>query len=395
MTVKLSAGLALAAGLAAAALWSGARDGRRGQPAGPPAELPAAPAALAYRGLAIQLASGYRPLETYGPLLEEVRELGANTVLLCVAGQMEHARSQSIFVDARRVPPPEDLKAIVREARALGLHVMLMPIVLLKNPRGSEWRGVIDPPDWADWWEQYHEFVLYFADIAREAGADALLVGSELVSTEKHTDRWLALIEKCRARFWGGLLGYSANWDHYRPIQFWDRLDFVGMTSYYTLADEDLPTVEELVERWLPIRQDILDWQQRVGKPILLTEVGWCSQAGTAQAPWNYYRNQRATPEGLEEQRRLYEAFIRAWHDTPGLLGVIWWEWTPAPGGPGDFGYTPRGKPAEQVLRQWLAGQQPAPASAPGNGAGAAAPDGRPGAASRPATAGRRAAGGP
>jgi hypothetical protein len=31
------------------------------------------------------------------------------------------------------------------------------------------------------------------------------------------------------------------------------------------------------------------------------------------------------------------------------------WEWTPGDGGPNDRGYTPEGKPAEQVLRQWLA----------------------------------------
>lgn len=83
-------------------------------------------------------------------------------------------------------------------------------------------------------------------------------------------------------------------------------------------------------------------------------------------APWNYYQNQNATPAGLEEQRRLYEAFIKAWNDTPELLGVIWWEWPASPGGPGDFGYTPKNKPAQQVLRQWLAARrQPTTTTAP------------------------------
>jgi hypothetical protein len=31
------------------------------------------------------------------------------------------------------------------------------------------------------------------------------------------------------------------------------------------------------------------------------------------------------------------------------------WNWTPDEGGPNDKGYTPWNKPAEAVMRQWLA----------------------------------------
>jgi hypothetical protein len=320
---------------------------------GHPSESDRAPDTLEYRGLAIQLSSGHRPVETISPLLPEIADLGANTVLFSPAGYMEHARSQAIFIDARHTPSAAAQVALIRLARKLGLRVIVMPIVLLSHPRGSEWRGVIDPPEWDDWWRQYREFVEYFADIARQGGADALIVGSELVSTEKYTDQWLRTIELAREHF-GGSLGYSANWDHYKPIQFWDRLDFVGMTSYYTLADQKSPSVEQIVERWKPIRAEILDWQRDVGKPIVLTEVGWCSQEGAAMAPWNYYQNMKATPAGHEEQRRLYEAFIKAWEGTEALGGVIWWEWTPASGGSEDYNYTPRDKPAEKVLRAWF-----------------------------------------
>jgi hypothetical protein len=34
---------------------------------------------------------------------------------------------------------------------------------------------------------------------------------------------------------------------------------------------------------------------------------------------------------------------------------MYWWQWSPDPndGGPDDTGYTPHGKPAEQILRSW------------------------------------------
>lgn len=320
-----------------------------------PAPQRAADNPIPIRGMAIQISNGHNPLEVYPPMLREIAGLGANTVLLSPAGYMEHAKAQSIVIDVRRTPTRADFAAIIREAHTLGLKVILMPTVLLSHPRGSEWRGVIEPPDWKEWWEQYRDFLKFFCDVARDASADVLMVGSELVSTEKQTDEWLGVVEMGRSLFPGGKLGYSANWDHYRPVKFWDKLDLIGMTSYYTLAQENGPSVEEIAASWAPVRDEITAWARTIGKPLVLTEVGWCSQEGASTAPWNYYHNQRATAAGHEEQRRLYEGFIRAWDGVPELGGVVWWEWTPDDGGPGDFGYTPRNKPAEKVLRAWFA----------------------------------------
>ncbi|MGD8452313.1 MAG: hypothetical protein PVJ57_10885 [Phycisphaerae bacterium] len=338
----------------------------RGNPPGSHAPLPPGQP-MRYRGLAIQVQSGYEPLDQYAPLFHEAAEMGANTVLLITPAFMEHAEAQTIFIEARKTPSPPEFKQLIQAAREEGLEVILMPIVLLAKPRGSEWRGVIDPPDWDDWWRQYRELIVYFCEIAREGGATGLMVGSELVSTEKYTDEWYKVIELARTNFYGGVLGYSANWDHYRPVKFWDKLDLIGMTSYYTLSDKANPTVEQIVARWQPIHDDITRWQRQIGKPLLFTEVGWCSQEGASTAPWNYYHYQKATPAGHEEQRRLYEAFLRVWNDTPGMAGIIWWDWSHAPGGAGDYGYTPRGKPAERVLRDWFASFAPqsAPATQP------------------------------
>ncbi|MCG3126132.1 MAG: hypothetical protein CHACPFDD_00962 [Phycisphaerae bacterium] len=317
---------------------------------------------LRYRGVAVQMQTGFGPYDTYMPLIREIAELGADTVLLSTPALMEHARGQAIFIDVRKTPAPDEFKRIIRDSKALGLKVVIMPIILLSHPRGSEWRGVIEPPNWDDWFRQYREFIAHFADVAREGGADVLMVGSELVSTEKYTAQWVRVIELARQHF-PGQLGYSANWDHYKPIQFWDKLDLVGMTSYYKLADRQNPDIDEIVAKWKPVHDEITAWQRKIGKPLVLTEVGWCSQSGAATAPWNYYQNMKATPEGHEEQRRLYEGFARVWDGTPGLAGVIWWEWTASPGGIADFGYTPKAKPAERVLRDWFAAGRGATAS--------------------------------
>lgn len=349
---KLAFGTCLTALLLAAGLLSGRPAATRAAPPQASADTPSTETRTEKRGVAIQLTFGYRPLEHYIGQIDEIAGMGANTLLLSASAKMEHARSQAIWIDTRETPSAADFVEIIRAARARKLHVIVMPIVLLKHPRGSEWRGMIEPPDWKEWWSQYRDIIRYFADLAKEGGADTFLVGSELVSTERNTAEWLKVIELARKHF-PGRLGYSANWDHYKPIQFWDKLDVIGMTSYYTLAKRRGPTIEEIAETWEPIRNEILAWREKMNKPLILTEVGWCSQEGAATAPWNYYQNQRATEAGHEEQRRLYEGFLKAWDGAPGVEGFIWWEWT-APGGKDDYGYTPRGKPAELVLRRWL-----------------------------------------
>ena len=133
--------------------------------------------------MSIQLSRGPGALGEYQPLIGEVAELGANTLLLSVAGYMEHARSQAIYIDAQKTPARDDLIALVREARRHKLRTILMPIILLKHPRGSEWRGVIDPPQWDEWWKDYRDFIKYFADIARAAEADALYAATEFIAS--------------------------------------------------------------------------------------------------------------------------------------------------------------------------------------------------------------------
>ena len=55
-----------------------------------------------------------------------------------------------------------------------------------------------------------------------------------------------------------GLLTYSANWDHYQNIPFWDHLDIISTNSYYKLGENKDVTVEEIVRRWHAIQKDLL-----------------------------------------------------------------------------------------------------------------------------------------
>jgi hypothetical protein len=331
-----------------------------------PSRQPAAGATIASReglplralGMQIQRVDW---IDRYKQSIDEVAELGADAVKFVVDARQENGSSARIYLDLRMTPTPGQLIELIEHAKARNLRVILMPIVLLDNPRGREWRGRIEPSSdnggWPEWWNSYRSMLNHYAWIAEAHQVDVLVVGSELISTEtdEHLKQWTRTISGVR-EVYKGRLTYSSNWDHYTHVKFWDQLDLIGMNSYWKFGKvsgfPERPSVEQIVERWTQIQDEVLPFVEKAGKPLLFLEIGWFSQANVAYEPWDYTREQ---PIDLELQRRLYEGFFRAWWGNPLLGGFSIWEWPPDEGGPEDGGYTPKSKPAEKVAREWLA----------------------------------------
>jgi hypothetical protein len=321
-----------------------------------PSTAPAPLTGLPYRGAGMQI-QRVDWMDKYKKSIDEIAADGLDTVSFVVDSRQENGSSARIYLDMRMTPTPQQLGDLITHAKDKGLRVILMPIVLLDAPRGTEWRGRIAPAGdnggWESWWDSYRSMILHFAWIAQSYGVDVLSVGSELVSTEdqRFLGEWHKLIAETRKVF-KGRLTYSSNWDHYTYVKFWDQLDLIGMNSYWKLGDNKDVSVDRIKQRWADIQAELLSFQRKVGKPLMFLEVGWCSLANAASEPWDYTRTDEALD--LDLQKRLYEAFFQSWYGKPYLGGFIVWEWTPGDGGPGDRGYTPAGKPAEDVLRQWL-----------------------------------------
>jgi hypothetical protein len=211
----------------------------------------------------------------------------------------------------------------------------------------------------------YTEFILRFARLAEQHRVPLLSVGSELSSMDVHGGRWRKVIAAVRGVY-GGALTYSANWDHYREVKFWDALDYAGVTGYFELADKqrapaENPGLGQLIHSWREHYMRLMRWQHRVGKPLILTEVGYLSQRGTAARPWNEGADEALD---LDIQRRCYEAFRRVWDDEPRLAGAYFWNWF-GWGGPTSKEYTPRGKPAAREIAAWYLPAAESPADEP------------------------------
>jgi hypothetical protein len=293
---------------------------------------------------------------SYGPLLEEIAALGATHVSLVVPLYQTHGASVKLRLHTRLSPTIGATAEAVRAAHRAGLEVTLFPIVRLEAPRPGEWRGTLAPTDRGAWFESYQSVLGDLAAVATLTGVTRLVIGSELSSLDGDLDRWRPLVERIRAVFPGTLV-YSANWDHYKDARLFQLVDELGVVAYFNLREKDGPAdVEALTNRWRWERKQLEAWQGAGGKPFVFTEVGYRSRAGSSAEPWN------EGPGGavdLEEQRRAFTAFRRAWTiptkeaPTSPLEGVYIWNWY-GYGGPTSTGYTPRGKPAADEIKLLL-----------------------------------------
>jgi exo-beta-1,3-glucanase (GH17 family) len=177
-------------------------------------------------------------------------------------------------------------------------------------------------------------------------------VGSELVNSEQYKDQWIKTIQAVRA-IYKGQLTYSSNWDAYWKVPFWDHLDLISMNSYWDMTKKPPETsVDTFKTTWSGIQKDLFAFLHKVNKPVMFSEVGWCSLGNAATASWDYTQTQ--LPADNDLQKRLYQAFFESWWGKPELAGFSVWEFDPG-GDETGKGYTPVGKPAEKVMQEWFA----------------------------------------
>ncbi|WP_251019208.1 hypothetical protein [Streptomyces sp. ISL-11] len=248
----------------------------------------------------------------------------------------------------------DSLRHVIGLAHDAGLKVMVKPHVDLV--KGGD-RAEIRPTDPDAWFGAYERFITHYAHLAADTGTDQLAVGTELAGTSRDNARWSKVIAAVRESYRGPLT-YAANYDEYQKIPFWGELDVIGIDAYWPLADTATTDTERLRRAWRPITEELAAFSERHHRKILFTEAGYVSQRGTTTAPYSWTVSKTG---GDAEQAAAYEALLTALDGKPWWAGVCWWMWDDWP----DSGetakrlaYTPHGKPAEKVLREWWTGKE-------------------------------------
>lgn len=155
---------------------------------------------------------------------------------------------------------------------------------------------------------------------------------------------WRVLIDAVRARY-GGALTYAANFDSYRAVAFWDRLDVIGINAYFSLRGslERPSDVESYERRWSSIFRDIEAMRSERGldRPVVFTELGYTFRRHSTVEPWahdsysvvGWGTKQRGLvvwseqPIDYGERQRALEGLrrVREREALP-LSGILWWK---------------------------------------------------------------------
>ena len=244
----------------------------------------------------------------------------------------------------------EGLSRTAQWARERGIKTLLKPHLWVHR---AGWPGDIamhTEEDWALWFESYERFILRYARFAEEQGLEAFAVGTELGGTTGREREWRGIIGKVR-EVYRGRLTYCANWNEEpERIGFWDALDFIGIQAYYPLAAGASPSRDKVRVAWGPVVARLDALAKRTRKAVVFTEVGYRSQDGALERPWEW--DTEGTPN-LELQRTAFAAMFDALWDRPWFGGTFVWKWHPvlAPGESGACDFTPQGKPALDAIR--------------------------------------------
>ena len=222
----------------------------------------------------------------------------------------------------------------IEEAHRLGLKIMIKPhIAYWGSP--FAWRGEISfqtDEQWERFFQTYETWITSVAELSKDA--DAFAVGTELDKTIGKEAQWRRVIKAVREKT-SAPLTYSANWDRFEQVPFWDALDVVGIQSYFPLVGHDLPPSEaELTNAWKRLVTRLEVFSEAEKRPILLAELGYNRSAHAAVRPWDY----RTGGEQAEiVQQRCMNAALGALDSSDAIVGAFLWKWFPGRPRRGNF----------------------------------------------------------
>ncbi|WP_238567313.1 glycoside hydrolase family 113, partial [Jejuia pallidilutea] len=261
----------------------------------------------------------------------------------------------------------EKMKVIIPKIINSGItNIMLKPLTSFGdigvNNSGFWGDFYVDTEEkWKEVESAYTDLFYEFANLSNEFPEVKLLsVGNELKEfTTRRPEFFKVLILKIKADFPDLQLTYAANWNEYQSVSFWDDLDFIGVNPYFPLINKETPTVDEVKQALVPIKNDLTELSCSNQKPILFTEYGYRSIDFGAWEAWNL-GDVTTSNHNFETQNNAYIAFYDVFWGEDWVAGGFFWEWKVLFNGevnnPNENGWTINDKPVEEIIRDQYKG---------------------------------------
>jgi hypothetical protein len=335
-------------------------------------------------GLSFQ--SRYHP--SWGPLLsdaiKEVQSLDVNWLILSPTWTFTNDSPPILEPLPSQDMLWSELVSSISAAHQVNLNVGLFPIPHFPSQFSIWWQNA--PHDFA-WWvsyfERYSNFILHHASIASDTNVSSLILGGDWLNpalpggqladgTPSNVPqdaelRWRALFKQIRERYSGKIvwaMSYPDGINNAPP--FLDAVDQVYILWSAPLANQPNASIDEMQTQAASIfDQEILPFQQQIGKPIIIAlsypsidqgsmgciaiQGGGCLDYEALNLP------NPDIPElalNLQDQANAYNAVLATINDRSWVAGYISMGYYP-PAILQDKSISIHGKPASGVIWYW------------------------------------------
>lgn len=297
--------------------------------------------------------------------IKRLAAMGGDWAALAFGVAQETFSSTRFGFDYRYTVTDKEICLAVERMKSLGLKVCLKPVV---NCADGVWRARISFPEtefapigdnkrgsyWEQWFSCYNAFICHYAEIAEDTGCEMLCIGCEMLGTEHKEEYWRKLIDDVRKIYHGKLI-YNTNHGAEENVRWFDALDYIGTSAYYTVGKEG-NTAEDMLKGWEKVKPRLKAISERFGnKKIVFMEIGCRSAKGCASMPWDFLH--RDLPFDEDEQDCFYSSALEAFCNEPWFGGFFWWDWPTRLYDIEDAktqrGFAIYGKKAEKTLTEW------------------------------------------
>ncbi len=248
----------------------------------------------------------------------EMKEIGIEWVAANIWWFQESVSTSKIF-EADWSDSAENITAFFDYVHDQDMKVLFKPML---DPLDGNWRSNIEAKP--EWMKAYAKFIRYAAEIAENASVEVLSIGCEMGNWQMHEKEVLDLIEDVRD-IYSGLLTYAANHDSFWYVNFWDKIDIIGIDAYFPFTLSYDPTLDDMIEVWDAFYDDLNKFQRKWNKPVMFTELGCQNRDGCNIMPNDVKFNQN---QDEDEFKMFYKSLFesKVW-TAPWFKGTYWWIW--------------------------------------------------------------------
>jgi hypothetical protein len=223
--------------------------------------------------------------------MQNIQALGSNTVVLTPTWTY----GDSFPLVLAPVPGKDafwnDTYRMVTQARALNMNVAIFPTPRFTTSAGDFWASAPKNEDWwQTWFDHYRAFIINFADLATQSGAQTLILGGDWIepalpggrladdSTSSGVPadaqtRWKAIIADVRTHFRGRILWALPYDQEYvdTPLGFLSDIDGIYLLWSLKLSDSSNPSKSTLYdEAGRILDTNVSPLASLLGKPIIV-----------------------------------------------------------------------------------------------------------------------------